>query len=473
MLTQYFAGLLNKSNQLYGQAIISFLRSEEAASELKDDYMLGAIYHNISVCYNLTYNQIQALEYSELSLKHFRDFGDDSHIRNALRHLATMQINAEEYDKAIGLCNKLTDISTERNDTILMSTILSILGSAYIEMEQYNLAFDKLSQLKTMQNGLSCPKDIRNLGIASLKTGKLDSAITLSQHLEKLDTTDHRLKYQIYSSTGQFDMALKELKYVLNEKNNKFKAIISQNSQKQISGYYDRQHRQLKRDVKRATAQKNALITGGALFLLLIYFAFQYRVRLARRKMDETMNRAHELATQLSGHEKSLFEAYNLITKNNEELSHIKNTALAHENKFAEMQATLKSSFHEQFGLINDLCETYYLCKGASNERTKIYHRVLNIFDSLKTDGKLSNDMEQSANERFNNIMNSLRCDYPQLKQDDYKLFLFLIAGLSPRSISTLFNIKIEAVYNRKAKLKVKLVQQNAAKSGQYITFLN
>lgn len=473
MISQYYAGVRNENRLLHGQAIISFLRSEEVATELNDSYMLGTIYHRISRCYESTYNPVQALEYSELSLEHFKHFDNDSCSRHAMNHLASMLRKTGESDKAITLCNNLIDIATEENDTTLLTESLSSLGAAFIETEQYHLATVVLRRLQTIQNVLSSPDDIRNMGIAYLNTGNIDSAVILSEHLEKIDITEHWLKYLILNNTGQFKPALEELKKVLSNKNNDLKTIISQSSQKQISGYYDRRHRQMKRDFKKERAKRSTLTISGIFFLLIIYLLFQYKARLAHKNMDEAMSRTQELTNQLIVHKKSLYEAQSVINQNKEELSNIRNEALVDKGKLAELQASFNSAFSEQFNLINELCETYYTCKGASNERAKIYSRVMNLLDSLRTDGKLSNDMEQSANKRFNNVMSHLRIDYPQLKQDDCQLFLYLIAGLSPRSISTLFNIKIEAVYNRKAKLKVKLVQQNPDKSGQYISLLS
>lgn len=72
----------------------------------------------------------------------------------------------------------------------------------------------------------------------------------------------------------------------------------------------------------------------------------------------------------------------------------------------------------------------------------------------------------------YNNIFSDFKNDLPDLKEADYRLFLFCILGLSTDSISLLLKeTNKAAVYNRKKRLKEKIRKLDAQKQGKYFNF--
>lgn len=49
------------------------------------------------------------------------------------------------------------------------------------------------------------------------------------------------------------------------------------------------------------------------------------------------------------------------------------------------------------------------------------------------------------------------RMDFPNLRDADYKLFLYLAAGFSLRTISIFLDSELGALYSRKSRLKQKI----------------
>lgn len=64
-----------------------------------------------------------------------------------------------------------------------------------------------------------------------------------------------------------------------------------------------------------------------------------------------------------------------------------------------------------------------------------------------------------------------LKKDFPKLKEEDYRLFLYLMFGFSARSISLFMGEKIEVVYNRKSRLKSKIKNSNATLKNEYLEY--
>lgn len=72
----------------------------------------------------------------------------------------------------------------------------------------------------------------------------------------------------------------------------------------------------------------------------------------------------------------------------------------------------------------------------------------------------------------MDNIVDNIQKDIPTLSSDDKMLFMYICIGLSSRSISTIFDIKIEAVYNRKARLKKKIETLNKDSKYSYLKII-
>ena len=70
--------------------------------------------------------------------------------------------------------------------------------------------------------------------------------------------------------------------------------------------------------------------------------------------------------------------------------------------------------------------------------------------------------------------MSAFRADLPSLKPADYQLFLFSILGFSTSAISVfLKEEKLDAVYNRKSRLKAKIKKLDSEDvRSKYLSYL-
>lgn len=80
--------------------------------------------------------------------------------------------------------------------------------------------------------------------------------------------------------------------------------------------------------------------------------------------------------------------------------------------------------------------------------------------------------MEKHVDKIYNNVFTSFRQDFPSLKDNDYRLFLFIILGLSNAAISLLLKEeKLSAIYERKRRLKEKIKNLPQEKQEMYMFF--
>lgn len=118
-----------------------------------------------------------------------------------------------------------------------------------------------------------------------------------------------------------------------------------------------------------------------------------------------------------------------------------------------QMSTKLSSMLTNRFGIIDELCSTYYESQGTPGERKLIAEKVKSQIAALQTDGDLFAEMVRCVNECRDGYIDRL----PPLKPDEYRLAVYLACNLSNRAIAILTGQSIEVVYKRKSRLKAKL----------------
>lgn len=82
-------------------------------------------------------------------------------------------------------------------------------------------------------------------------------------------------------------------------------------------------------------------------------------------------------------------------------------------------------------------------------------------------------EIEDAINLYEPELMTNFRADFPNIKDEDYKLFMFSVLGLSINTISIFLNApNLRSVYNRKARLKDKIQRLDETKRKQYLDFM-
>ena len=141
------------------------------------------------------------------------------------------------------------------------------------------------------------------------------------------------------------------------------------------------------------------------------------------------------------------------------EASCLKNQLSTSGDYIGSLETKLHGLLDNRFALIDSLCQTYYESQGTKAERKLIVDKVKNEIDALRSDAFPA--MEQAVNMCRNNLLETVRDKYPDIKIDDYQLLVYLVCGLSPRTISLLIGESVDVVYKRKSRLKIRLRDHN------------
>lgn len=142
------------------------------------------------------------------------------------------------------------------------------------------------------------------------------------------------------------------------------------------------------------------------------------------------------------------------------EASSLKDEMCSRNQTCEQLESRLAETLVSRFNVIDELCETYYESQGTKVERKAILDKVKTNIMSLQSDSGLFAEMEQAVNSCRGGVLKTLRDGWPDIKPEDYKLYVYLASGLSNRTVALLLNESIEVVYKRKSRLKSRLSEK-------------
>lgn len=106
------------------------------------------------------------------------------------------------------------------------------------------------------------------------------------------------------------------------------------------------------------------------------------------------------------------------------------------------------------FAILTRLCEQYFVYEGSDKLQKKIIGEVEEIIEELRNDDAAQAEFERVLNLQHDNVMQRFRAEHPTLKDKDYRLYAYLVAGLSATTIAVLLGKEKSVVYNRISRLK-------------------
>lgn len=115
--------------------------------------------------------------------------------------------------------------------------------------------------------------------------------------------------------------------------------------------------------------------------------------------------------------------------------------------------------YNSKFNDINTLLETYYEYGNTSRISHKIVEQVKSIIDSIKNDSESVAQLERLVNFNYDNIITTIKSSNIRLSEKELKYAIYILSGLSTRSICLLLDVDAAALYRIKYKMKNKMIE--------------
>lgn len=161
-----------------------------------------------------------------------------------------------------------------------------------------------------------------------------------------------------------------------------------------------------------------------------------------------------------------------LLLQEREENDKLLSAAEDMQRQMAALSVKKEGRGGEALSTLDRLCEQYYIYEGTENLQPRILKEVRSIVEGLRSDPKAQRALEQSLNERREDVMKRLRSAFPKWKEEDFLLYLFTASGFSSTTISTLLEKDKAYVYNRLYRLKERIKASDSPDAAFFLSAL-
>ena len=442
--------------------ILNLLKAEVSAKKINNYFYLGLICRSFSDIYNNAYNSVESLNYAQKAYEYFQLSGYTNYADWGLWDIGNAFHNSTDYNSSIEIGQKVVNIASVKQDTLLLSDGLRLLATSYVAKKDYTLAQVYYNRIRELDNNLLTIDDYRNIGVSYFGTGDIDSAKFYMDMLMSIDTTQKWLSYQWNKHIGNYKEALNALESE-NANNNKIlHDVINQNVTEAVSIYRNHEILAREKDLIHTKRTKNTYIIVFATIAILITIIVTQRSRSQKKEIENNMLLASNLRNMLQIKESEAQEMQDVI---NSTMEH-------HKAENEAMQNAISNLFEQRFATIDRLSSTYYEYQGTVNEKHKIYTNVMELVSGLGSDQKTLKELESFVNTYRDNLMSRFRETFPEIKESDCILYLYSVAGFSARAISIFINEKLEVVYNRKSRLKQKISRSSSIEKEKFMSYM-
>lgn len=441
----YYGGRVKYHGNEYGQSLNLYLKAYDEAKRLNDNFWIGMCCREISTVYADTYNCLADLQYTIEAYKNFKMSGKRTFIVYEQMSLARAYLNNKMYGKSIMVCRQLEDSLAVSPDPYMRTLLYRLIAKAYIGNDENSRAIPYLEDLSNDPK-TSDPELKALLGLCYMSVDERSKALKILNGIGDDDLgVSEFVKYRIFKAIGEPEKALDALERSSGKTDSTLQSRINVNLIQSVGEYYDYERR-IGEEVIRASNLAKWFVILVALFIIVSILLLGYRYhKHFQKRIDSNLQIAQDL----------------------------NNILALRETEFTEVQSMLKELLASHYQILDGLCQTYFESQGSTTLKKRISDEVTLLIDGFSSGGKRLGELENYVNHHHANIMADFRRDFPGLKDADYNLFLYSILGFS-FSAMTLFlkEPKIEAVYNRKARLKSKISHSDCSERHRYYVFL-
>ena len=437
-LSLYRSGAELSRNGQLGEAAVAFTQGLEIAHE-KEQYLAeGLCARGLYQLYEQLFDGSNQVKYASVAYDSFCKSGDVDQICYAEYDLASAYNNAGRYTEALSHASEAARKAEERGDTRLVADAIRLSGLSLFASGSKRDAVDRYMKAYSMDSTILTANDRANLMIA---LSDAESYPESDRAREIAESGMEDIPFEILARRGQYEEAYRGIEKYKSEQDSVLSTLLCNNVADALSNY-----RQSKEQLRRERLRSERLL-WSLIFVVVVgvslsvIYLLRRNLREKERQREMIIKDAEYLRADLSRQ----IETNGLISE------------------------SVKELFRQKYAVVDTLCSAYYESRGVKLEKKRIVAEVERILRDLTADSVRLDELAASADQYTDGVYTAFRRDFPRLRSEDYRLFLYLMAGFSARSISLLLDEKIEVVYNRKSRLKARIRNSGAARKEEYL----
>ena len=427
------------------KSLICFLETKELGEKYDESFWAGMACRGISQIYHEDYNSVEELLYARKGCDYLSKIGKQPYLNYAMLDLGRAMSNSGNSEGLDVYLKQISDSAYRSEDHYLMYYVTRLQLTDMLTNGRYEEALSESE--KIMKDELVESSDSLTHGIILIYNGRIDEAKDVVENISGYNSAAlSLLKYKLgHLKDKDYVGTIRDGNMIDSLVDNEFKKSNDIYLTQTVTDYF-----QLKKDLDNETIKSAKLRTVLTLTISIVAIILMGLSAFAIYKRKN----------------KEIEEKLILAERLQEDLAKSRN-----EN--SDSLKIIKSLTNFKYGILEDLSVVVMTSKESAKARQKIADLVTKMIDDLSIESDKISNLEKQVDETYAGLMSDFRKDLEGLKEIDYRLYLFCVLGLSTATISLLLKEdKIEAVYNRKRRIKDKIKSLDEAKRDRYLQWL-
>ncbi len=500
MLANFYYGFKLSLQDSLAQSIPHLLTALDIAEESDDKFYASLVSRELAAVFQKSYNPAEEVEYAEKAYQYIQESGQQSYIDWAMATLGMAYLNHRMNNKSINLSiQQLATLNNDSTDCTLKAEILRTLTQALILEHRNSEAIHYLEQLSKLP--LITDEDKAWIGLCYALKGEKDSVTSILQNIDTLSAATNWLNYELYTQIGEKDLAFDALKNMHESNEQLINNRFTQRATLSMLKHHEHAKAIAKEQAKTARITTWFVIITSILILsigLFIFTIIRHKQQEERKKNEIIAQKLHQsiqlneiernrASKEVSKIQEVLQETQHKYETIREKTTHLSESIGEKEEEIEQLNQTL-NQINEQYNqqkqiftqyaslhnsMIDKVCTLLWENPTYEAASGKITNWIDNFINEMGSSSEKLKELENFADKCYDNIMADLRKENLDLKDEDFKLFLFNLFGLSSAAVARLLSVeRIDPVYTRKKRLRRKLQSLPQDKRDRYLYYL-
>ncbi|MDE6417379.1 MAG: hypothetical protein K2K68_10200 [Duncaniella sp.] len=442
--SHYYRGIVQYHNDRYSPAIVNYFQARDIAGKNDMYFWRGLACRGISDIYNETYNSIEELNYAREEYEYTLKSGRQPYVNYAMLDLAKALSNDGKIDESLHLISIIEDSAKLHSDEYLYYGAKQLLATNMIVLGKNEEAFQILKDSRLFP--FFEKHDSFLLGYTLIETNRLkETEDFLKSFIDDKELNNIGLKYLYEAKRKNYELAFEVCENALNLTNKEIKRAVNHALTTSLNEYFNLKDEQIASELDSARL-KNRLLFISVFLIAIILVGLSILVyNRQKKKIEEKVIFAEQLK---------------------EDLDRISNQSIS-------SGAIIQKLLISKYKLLEELSTIVMQTRDSRTARRKIADTVTGLINDFTIGTGRIEEIVNEINKTHDNLLEDFKADLPDIKDADYKLYLFSVIGFSNAVISLFLNEeKIEAVYNRRRRLKDKIKKLDEEKQLRYLKFL-
>lgn len=448
MKTLHQKGIIQMNGGNYPDAVISLSEAAKYIDQTEDWFNGGLICISLCQLYNKMHDNNEELSFANRAEDYFQKVDKPIYYNDArIKHAIALN-NLGKYQEAVDIYRdilKIENLDSSTKYSAMANMAYSQMARKYKNPKEadslFTIVFKETGQLPYRNNW----------GAYALASDLVGDRKRADQIYAQLDTND-RMVFEWYSHSlyarGEYQNAYDHLVQTIAGQTEILDVALTQAAHKSQRDYAEGLRQAAE---EKAILQRTLFIMGIVLFFLIglmVYLMIHHRTEMTRKENTRLLEAANSLSQQL------------------------KTVQSEKEAQLADIRQKYIRMYQSSFREMGAIYESLVLAGRRDDPQPYVMRQVKRITSDIENNDKSGSHLEQMINGALDGLMRQFRQDYPTLREQDYKLMSFIIAGFDMPTLAIFFNQKsISVPYTRKHRLKIRILEAAPEISSRYLPF--